>query len=340
MREETMQQDDPSNRDHVTRRMLLAGAAAGAVAAGGAASAEQAPQAPRQKGPLVWLEMDQKELDDAYDQLVYAPNRDQILKRCARNSELVRERLGTPKRFAYGATPIEALDVFTARVTNAPVNVFIHGGAWRGGLAKNYAYPAEIFVNAGAHYVVLDFINVIEAQGDLLPMAHQVRSAVAWVYKNAKTFGGDPERVYVSGHSSGGHLAGVVLTTDWHKDFGLPPTVVKGGVLASGLFDLKPVRLSKRSAYVKFTDQVEQALSSQRHLDKLHAPVAIVYGTAETPEFQRQSRDFAAAVKAVGKPVSVAAMEGYNHFEVMEQLGNPYSLFGRAVLEQMRLAPA
>ena len=78
-------------------------------------------------------------------------------------------------------------------------------------------------------------------------------------------------------------------------------------------------------------------VSAPRHLDKLVAPVALVYGTAETPEFQRQSRDFAAAVKAAGKPVTLSIMEGYNHFEVGEQLANPYSLFGRAVLEQMNL---
>jgi arylformamidase len=100
------------------------------------------------------------------------------------------------------------------------------------------------------------------------------------------------------------------------------------------------VRLSARSSYVKFTDEAEHQLSAQRHLDKLVAPVAVVYGTAETPEFQRQSRDFAAALKAAGKPASLSVMEGYNHFEVMERLGDPYSLFGRAVLEQMRLAPA
>ena len=70
------------------------------------------------------------------------------------------------------------------------------------------------------------------------------------------------------------------------------------------------------------------------------APVALVYGTAETPEFQRQSRDFATAVKTAGKPVTVSVMEGYNHFEVWEQLANPYSLFGRAVLDQMKLRPA
>src|SRR5262249_19226332 len=119
--------------------------------------------------------------------------------------------------------------------------------------------------------------------------------------------------------------------------FGLPPTVIKGGVCGSGMYDLKPVRMSKRSSYVKFTDAVEDKLSPQRHLDLLAAPVALVHGTLETPGFQPHSRDF--AVKAAAEPVTLAAMESYNHFEVMEQLGNPYSLFGRAVLEQMRLAP-
>jgi arylformamidase len=329
---------------NISRRSVLAGTAALAAASGAAAmsstAAAQQPAPPREKGPRVWLDMDQKELDDAYDQAVYAPNIQQILKRCARNSELARERLGAPRRFAYGTTAIEGLDVFPTRAANAPINVFVHGGAWRTGLAKNYAYAAEMFVNAGAHQVVLDFINVIEAGGDLMAMAQQVRRAVAWVYRNAASFGGDPERLYVCGHSSGGHLTGVLLTTDWQKDFGLPPTIIKGGVCGSGMYDLKPVRLSKRSSYVKFTDEVEQALSAQRHIDKLTAPVTLVYGTEETPEFQRQSRDFAAAVKAAGKPATLVVTEGYNHFEVMESLGNPYSAFGRAVLEQMRLAPA
>ena len=323
--------------DKVTRRTLVA-ASAIVLGAGAPALAQRPPQPPRVKGPLVWLDMDQQDLDDAYDQLVYAANRDHILKRCARNSELARERLGPPKRFAYGASPIEALDVFTTKAPNAPVSVFVHGGAWRTGLAMNYAYAAEMFVDAGAHHVVIDFNNVLETGGDLMVMAEQVRRAVAWVYRNAKSFGGDSERLYVCGHSSGGHFTGVLLTTDWQKDFGLPPTLIKGGVCGSGMFDLKPVRLSKRSSYVKFTDEIEDKLSPQRHLDQLVASVAVVYGTLETPEFQRQSRDFAAAVEAAGKPVTLAVMESYNHFEVMEQLGNPYSLFGRAALAQMRLA--
>ena len=329
-----------SDRNAVTRRAFLGAGVASAALAAGPALAQQpapAPPAPRAKGPAVWLDMDQAELDAAYDQIKYAPNLPQIVKRYATNSEAVRSRLGAPRRYAYGATPIEALDVYVTRRANAPINIFIHGGAWRGGLAKDSAYPAELFVHAGAHYVVPDFINVIEANGSLMPMAEQVRRAVAWVYRNAQSFGGNPDRIYVSGHSSGAHLAGVVLVTDWRKDFSLPADTVKGGLCCSGMFDLKPVRLSARSSYVKFTDETEQALSPQRHLDRLTVPVVLAYGTLETPEFQRQSRAFADAVKAAGKPVQLLVGEGYNHFEIPETLASPYGLLGRAVLAQMNL---
>jgi len=284
--------------------------------------------------------MDQAELDAAYDQSVYAPNLQQVVKRFASNSEGVRARLGAPRRHAYGTTPIEGLDIYMTKRPNAPINIFIHGGAWRVELAKNNAFAAELFVHAGAHFVVPDFAWVQDVGGSLTPMAEQVRRAVAWVHRNAASFGGDPNRIYVSGHSSGGHLAGVILTTDWPKDFNLPPDIVKGGLCCSGIFDLKPVRLSARSSYVKFTDEMEEALSPQRHLDKLHAPVIVAYGTLETPEFQRQSRDFAAAVQAAGKRVELLVGEGYNHFEILETLASPYGLLGRAVLQQMNLPDA
>ncbi|MBI2349014.1 MAG: alpha/beta hydrolase, partial [Deltaproteobacteria bacterium] len=160
-------------------------------------------------------------------------------------------RIGLPERVAYGSTEVEKLDIYRTKQANAPINVFIHGGAWRGGSARASAYQAEMYIAAGAHYVSLDFISVLKAGGNLMTMADQVRRGVAWVYKNAASFGGDPNRLYVSGFSSGGHLAGVVLVTDWGKDFGLPADVVKGGLCASGMYDLKPVRLSARSNYVK-----------------------------------------------------------------------------------------
>jgi arylformamidase len=288
------------------------------------------------KGPIVWLHMDQQELDDAYDQAVYAPNRDQLTKRRLANSAVALKRLGAPLRFPYGPTPIEGLDVYRCDKPNAPVAIFVHGGAWRNGVASEFTYLAEPFVHAGAHFAVLDFTTVDDAGGSLFPMVEQVRRAVGWVYRNADKFGGDRNRLQLISHSSGSHLAGCVVTHDWAKD-GLPRDILKGATLSSGMYDLKPVRLSKRSKYVAFTDAMEADLSAMRHLDKLNTPLVLSYGTYETPEFQRQTRDFAAAVKAAGKPVELLVGEGYNHFEMLETLANPYGLLGRAVLGQMQL---
>ena len=249
------------------------------------------------KGPIVWLDMDQQELDDAYDQIVYAPNRDQLGKRRLANSAAARVRIGEPQRFAYGPTPIEGLDVYRcpprseAEGKGAPVAIFIHGGAWRNGAAPEFTFLAEPFVHAGAHFVVLDFTNVDEAGGSLFPMVEQVRRAVGWVSAMLKNSAAMPDRLHLISHSSGSHLAGCVVTHDWAKD-GLPPDILKGAALSSGMYDLKPVRLSKRSKYVKFTDEMEEALSAMRHLDRLNTPLVLTYGTYETPEFQRQTREF------------------------------------------------
>jgi arylformamidase len=289
------------------------------------------------KGPIVWLGMDQKELDDAYDQEVYAPNRDQVVARRHAASERARAILGQPERVAYGPSEHEGLDIFRAAVPNAPINIFIHGGAWRRNKAADYALQAEPLIRAGAHAVLIDFINVDQAGGDLLAMYEQVCRAIAWTWRNAEKFGGDRERFYLSAHSSGSHLAGCALTVGWREQ-NLPENFCKGAILASGMYELAPVRLSKRSSYVGFTDAMVEKLSSARHLDGLHTPLILAHGTCETPEFQRQSRDFTAAVKALGKPAELLVGEGYNHFELQETIANPFGLLGRAMLGQMGLS--
>jgi arylformamidase len=304
--------------------------------AGVSASVQPQPAPVRRKGPRVFLDMDQQELDDAYTQIKYAPNQPQILARYASNSDAMRARIGKPRRLAYGSAPIEGLDLYATAVANAPIMVLLHGGAWRAGEAKTHAFAAEMFVAAGAHFAALDFDSVLATNGDLMPIADQVRRAVAWVYANAASFGGDPRRLYVCGHSSGGHLAAVVLTTDWIRDFGLPADVVKGGLLSSGMYDLQPVRLSARSDYVHFTDAMVEALSPQRHLDRLACPIVVSHGTAESPEFQRQARDFASAAKSAGKTADLLIGEGYNHFEIFETLANPHGVLGRAALSMMK----
>ena len=283
----------------------------------------------------VFLDYDQKALDDAYDQAVYAPNRDQILARLSRTSELARRRIGPPARFAYGDAPIEGIELYRCAKAGAPINVFVHGGAWRLGMARDYAFAAEMHLKAGVHFAAVDFNSVLETGGDLLPMAEQVRRAVAWVFHNIDRLGSSGDKIYVSGTSSGAHLAGVAATTDWTA-YGLPARPVRGYALCSGMYDLRGPRLSRRSSYVKFTDETEEALSPQRHVGRVNAPAVLLVGSLETPEFQRQTRDFADALTRAGKSAELVYAEGYNHFELAETLGNPYGPMGRAVLSLVR----
>ncbi len=298
---------------------------------------ESGAHAVRAKGPRVWLDMDQQELDDAYDQLKYAANAQQLAERRAVEGAQVRARLGEPERIAYGPSAIETIDLYRASRADAPIALLIHGGAWRARRASEFCTPAELFVRAGAHCVIPDFAGVDQLDGDIGIVADQVIRAAGFIHDNAVRLGGNAGRIYLFGHSSGGHLAGVLATTDW-RSTGRPARLFEGVLLSSGMYDLAPVRLSKRSNYVKFTDANVERLSAQRHIEFLNAPLVLAYGTCETPEFQRQGREFHAAVAAAGKPVELIVAQGYNHFEIFETLANPYGVLGRTALKLMGIA--
>ena len=200
-----------------------------------------------------------------YDQSVWAPNQAHISKRRVYGARLYAPGVKV-ERVAYGPTEVEKLDIYRTKQANAPIRVFLHGGAWRSGSASDSAYPAEMFVTAGAHYVGgrfrcrwrcerqphADGRSGSARRGLGLQECRKLRRrSKPHLYRG--TFFRCPS--CRSGHGDG-----------LGKDFALPPDIIKGGLLMSGMYDLKPVRLSKRSSYVKFTDEMEQALSTQRHL--------------------------------------------------------------------------
>jgi arylformamidase len=287
-------------------------------------------------GAKVFLDYDQAGLDRQYDQRAWAANAAEIINGYAIDSAAVRARLGAPETYDYGDTSAAALDVFRAHRPRAAMQVFIHGGAWRALSKDDSAFAAETFVRAGAHFVALDFALLPVATID--EMVDQVRSAVAWLYRYAGDLEADPERIYVSGHSSGAHLAAAVITTDWAARFGLPQTVVKGALCVSGLYDLEPVRRSARNAFVGLDDALVEVLSPARHVDKVACPVAVAFGQHESDEFKRQGRDFVAALERRGSPAQLIEAEGANHFEVINTLAKPTGLLGRIALQQMGLS--
>lgn len=285
--------------------------------------------------PGVWQGLDQAALDRAYDQAAWAPNMQAVLARYAQRSEAARERLGAARRVAYGAGANEAMDFFSGGHAGAPVLVFVHGGAWRSGKARDYAFVAEPFVRRGLHVAIPDFDWVQDRQGDLAPVADQVARALAALQAQAQPLGIEASQVHLAGHSSGAHLAALAATRAGAP--GLPAGAVRSLVCCSGLYELEPVRRSARSRYVHLDDASVDALSPLRRAHRLQVPVRVVCGAMESPQFLWQAEAWAQALRAAGRPVAHEVAEGLNHFEVLEALVDPGHPLGARMTEWLGL---
>jgi len=285
----------------------------------------------------VFLDYTQEELDDAYDQARWAENFQELRERPRRLSAEVRARHPHFDR-SYGPSPDETLEILPTARQGAPVVMFVHGGRWMAQPPDAFIAFAETLTAAGAHFVAARFAALAPTPGKVrLPdIADQLRRAVTWLHGNAGSFGGDPRQLHLIGHSSGGHLASVLLTTEWQRH-GVPADVLKSGACVSGMYDLRPVLLSARGNYVKVTPEEEDELSAIRHLDRVRCPILVAYGDKESPEFKRHGESFASALRERGLAARLMVLAGCNHFEGIATMTNPQSPLARAVLAQIGL---
>jgi len=287
----------------------------------------------------VYLDYTQAELDRAYEQTAWVTNRDEIVAWWAAESAKVRAALPHHRGLAYGSEPgpgpDEVLDFFPAKsgAGLAPIHVHIHGGRWSFFTRDEESFIAPTFVDAGFACVIPDFTLIPKAR--LPDMVAQLQRMIVWLHANAAGFGGDASRIHVSGHSSGAHLAGVLIHTDWTA-LGLPADVIKSALLVSGMYDLRPVMLSSRSSYVKLSEAEVAEQSVILRPEKLNVPLTLVYGDRETPEFQRHPQDYARALRAAGRPVMLICLPQRNHFEILQDLGDANSALAREALRLMR----
>ena len=277
----------------------------------------------------VYLDYSQAELDDCYDQRVWARDAAGAIALMGRSSREARAVTAHHADLAYGDGPDERLDWFHVPGPAAPIHVHIHGGAWRLLTKADASFGAPPFVSAGIHYVVPGFSKLPGAR--LPDVVDQVARALAFVHRRAAGMGGDPDRILLSGHSSGAHLAAVLLTLDW-RGRGLPPDLVKAGLCVGGIYDLEPVVLSARGDYVRVSAAERRALSPRLHAAAIPCPVTIVYGGRESPEFQRQAEAFAADLAAAGRPRRLIRIPDADHFDVNALMGEPGSVVYEAAL--------
>ncbi len=283
---------------------------------------------------LVYQNWTQTQLNDQFSQTPYLTNVPQIIESYTTNSVAVRKEF-PPRTFNYGTGPDENLDAFIpVGAKTLPIMIFIHGGGWTEGTNQYFSAPAATFVRANAIYVAINFTNT--PPNSIPGMTKQCREAIKWVWKNAAMLGGDANQLYVSGHSSGGHLANMMLTTSW-VEHGLPAKALKGGVIMSGWTDLYPVSLSDRQKYLKLDKKQIADYSPINRIDKVQVPIIISWGALESPYMQEQSAAWAKKLQSVGKLAGVYRVPNKNHYEMPNQLNSAGTLLAQATLALMDL---
>ena len=287
----------------------------------------------------VFRDYDQAGLDWEYDNLRKVADAEPFLKICADGS--IRARAGgNPQRnVAYGPSAAETVDIFPTMVAGAdpaPVHLFFHGGYWRASSKDDFSCVAHAFAPAGAITVVVDYALVPAVTFDEL--VRQCRAALAWTWKHAGNFGGDRDRLFISGHSAGGHLTAMMLATDWPAfDAALPADPIAGACGISGLYDLAPIRLCFLNQDLQLTPDVAARNSPILLTPKSRAPLLLTVGGLEGPEYLRQTTELAAAWGVHGLDVTVRILPDIHHFSIIAQLDDPAAPLSRLIQAQMGL---
>jgi arylformamidase len=280
----------------------------------------------------VFRQYDRATLDREYDNALKIPV--DVLKshraRWAEQSERVRTTIPCALDVPYDAVSGERLDIFrTSQADLAPVQIYIHGGYWISNDKKDCSYVALGFVGAGFVNVVINYSLI--PQVTMAEQVRQCRAAVRWVHDNIRPYGGDPERLYVTGHSAGGHLAVSLLT-----DPEIAKGVIKGIASLSGLYDLEPVRLSFVNDKLDLTERDVAECSPVRLKPRDVSPrLLLTIGANEGDEYIRQMTEFAATWRLHMPQLVAEVVADTDHFSMRAALDDADSNICRLIWNTM-----
>ncbi|MFN3657206.1 MAG: alpha/beta hydrolase [Pseudolabrys sp.] len=271
---------------------------------------------------IIWRGMTRAQLDAAYNNSAAVANSADKLSEWTQRSAALRAREGALLDLAYGARPRNRIDIFRCGRAGAPLFVFIHGGYWQRNAKEIFSCMAEGPLAHGFDVALPGYTLAPEAS--LTGIVAELRAALSWLRANGRRHGVAEAALVVSGWSAGGHLTAMMLPE------------ADAGLAISGVFDIEPCRLNYLNEKLNLTADEVEALSPIRHLPPSSGPLAVAFGTAELPELQRQSRDYAAAREGAGLPTELLPLAGHDHFSILEELARPDGALTRALTKLAR----
>jgi arylformamidase len=259
------------------------------------------------------------------------PNHLEIMNGWKTKSAIAREKSKCFLNIAYGSDVDETLDIFLSKNKNSPCLVFIHGGYWRASDKSEFSFIAAEFAKAGATVFVVNY--ALAPRVTMEKIVAQIHLATQWIFKHAAQYGANPEKIYVSGHSAGGHLTTMMMTSTWDK---YPNSLIKGGLSISGLYDLEPlVQASFLNTILKLDPVRARNLSPAFKNPQGQIPLWTCVGGDESSEFHRQNQLIAQAWPMHFQ--EDIPMPGNNHFTIMDAMADHSSPLHQGILKMLKL---
>jgi arylformamidase len=274
-------------------------------------------------------------LDAGYNLRARHPDHEAFFQAYAAASRQARDRAPW-REFAYGPHPRQRITLFPAAPGAGgggapPLLAFLHGGYWQAMSRQDFEFPGPAFADRGIAYAAVGY--ALCPQVSMPTLVEQVRKAVAWLYDHAAGLGIDGERIFLAGHSAGGHLAAALASTDWPAH-GHPAGLVKGATAISGLFDLEPIRRCYLNEVLALDADTARALSPIHSLPRPPAPALLLsVGGRETAAFHDQQARYHDAWAGAGHAVRTVAMPAHHHFDIVQAFADPTSPLFQAVAD-------
>jgi arylformamidase len=269
------------------------------------------------------MDNDTAYLESLYNNRAAVPDFQSYFDRWAEQSAQARRALSCEIDVPYGDDIMETMDVFLPRGEAKAILMFIHGGYWRSLDKKDHSFVATPFVNAGIAVAAINY-SLCPAVS-MEHIAKQVVAAGAFLYKNASDFEAPRKRLFVAGHSAGGHLTAMALACLWKAAApGLPQKVFQAGLSVSGLYDLTPlVNVPFLNVDLRLTEESARKLSPALMMPPTNAPLHIAVGGQEIGGFKDQHRIIAQSWrKVLGEDIPCPP---HNHFSVLDAFADPAS---------------
>jgi arylformamidase len=285
---------------------------------------------------FLYKQYDQAGLDREYNNRLHVPDFADYFERWELRSRQTERDLRFIQDISYGNLPRERLNIFPSGTPQSKTLVFIHGGYWQM-LDKNmFSFIANGFHSYGITVVLINYPLAPDASLDQIVTS--CRNAMDWVYWNIAAYNGDPEQIFVAGHSAGGHLAAMLMATNWKiPDRKLPVDLIKGTCVMSGLFNLVPIRLSYLNSVLCCDFQTCLRNSPVNHQPLNLCPLVISVGGDETMEFKDQSNELYTSWKSKGLNTRLLELRGLHHFSIVEALVDNNSSLHAAMQKLLNL---